>query len=164
MSIASNFCRDQTELRTLHLPDTFQLSDTYSCHSDDINLINKINVTRLIMHLFSTSVQFLPYTVVLANPRHIWICKSKDIVGSSFLQFLLFLSFFSTNSFSSLIYTSPSSIPNNSYSFFFSPLLLHFIYSQLFVLLTMLQLSLLLGVMLFFSSESWNFNYYRLLG
>ena len=164
MSIASNFCRDQTELRTLHLPDTFQLSDTYSCHSDDINWINKINVTCLIMHLFSTSVQFLPYTVVLANPRHIWICKSKDIVGSSFLQFLLFLSFFSTNSFSSLIYTSPSSIPNNSYSFFFSPLLLHFIYSQLFVLLTMLQLSLLLVVMLFFSSESWNFNYYRLLG
>lgn len=118
-------------------------------------------------HLFSTSVQFLLYSSV---------SKSKacldTVLRSSFPQFLLFFSFFSTNYLSSQ-FIAPSSIPNNSCfpnTFtlpFFSLLFLalaRFIYSQLFVLLTMLQLSLLLVVMLFFSSESWDFHYSRLLG
>lgn len=94
--------------RRLYSLDTFQLRDTYNCHSDDINWMNKINVTCL---MFVSNI-------IPVSPLYSSVSKSKaylGIVGSSFPQFLLFLFFFPTNSFSSLIYTSPSSIPNNSY-------------------------------------------------
>lgn len=58
------------------------------------------------------------FNISPVSPLYSSVSKSKaylDIVRSSFPQFLLFFSFFSTNYLSSPIYTAPSSIPNNSY-------------------------------------------------